>query len=101
MWGVDPDIEVRHYPKERSETLAMRRRADIIRYGEEDQPDDAQEADEDEVEATDAQLDLALLMMRMRLTGYNDWPFAPETKVAVETTSSERDAHQRTMVSPN
>ena len=80
----------------------MRRRADIIRYGAEDQPEDTSEAgNKDEVKATDAQLDLAVLMMRMRLMGYSDWPFAPETKVAVETTSSEKDAHQRSMVSPN
>ncbi|UCG34334.1 MAG: PDZ domain-containing protein [Phycisphaerales bacterium] len=77
-WGVDPDIKVKLVPKETRHVLAVRRQNDVIGMGESALSE--LEAEEDE-EAFDAQLETALLLMRIRLAGNADWTF-PDQAVA-------------------
>lgn len=88
-WGVDPDITVKLCPKETAYLLDVRRRAEVLRGKNQADDDDFEpdeglhgaEADDIEVDA-DAQLEAALLAMRVRLLSHQDWP-ASGTDVAV------------------
>jgi carboxyl-terminal processing protease len=84
-WGVDPDIKVKLVPKETRHVLAVRRQNDIIGMGDSDALE--LETDEDG-EAFDAQLETALLLMRIRLAGNTDWTFPDQAMAAADQAPS-------------
>ncbi len=106
-WGVDPDVALRHVPLENREVLTRRRNADVIDFGQSRGKDGddtgfdeieaeslGEESEDGDIQPEDSQLELALLLMRMRLTGYSDWYFPPETRIAVETGSGDPKGNQ-------
>ena len=82
-WGVEPDIRVKLVPKETRHVLAVRRDSEIINMDGSAPPESESEQDEaDADEAYDAQLETALLLMRIRLAGNTEWTFADQAMAA-------------------
>ena len=81
-WGVEPDIEVKLVPKENRHVLTVRQNNDIIGMGGPVQREP--ELDEEADEAYDAQLETALLLMRIKLASDTDWTFPDEAVAAAD-----------------
>ena len=82
-WGVEPDIQVKLVPKETRHVLVVRRDSEIISMDGSTPQDGGLDQDEpDADEAYDAQLETALLLMRIRLAGNTEWTFPDQAMAA-------------------
>lgn len=100
-WGVDPDVNVKVYPREDGYILEQRRKAEVLRgknQDHEETPIDEVEslaAGDDEKIDADIQLEAALLAMRVRLLGHSDWTDMAAA-VAVNDSQPEPEAKKNT-----
>jgi carboxyl-terminal processing protease len=85
-WGVEPDVEVELVPAEVRHVHTVRRNSDIINVpgAAPAEPESESQPEREQDEVFDAQLETALLLMRVKLAGGTDWSFPDRAMAAAD-----------------